>query len=98
MLCEKCVKEFVLPRLREDDIIILQYLYNNEITLPQVAKHKNIIENETHLSRFRNMMALARLEGYSLIAIQPWSKASNYYITEFGTEALTTLSQKLGGE
>lgn len=98
MLCERCIKEFVIPRLREDDIVILQYLYNESATLPQVAHHKDTIMKKTELSRFCNMMAIARLEGYNLIALQPWSKANNYYITDFGIDALKTLSEKMEGE
>lgn len=97
MLCDDCMMNFVLPRLREDDIVVLQYLYNENANLPQVAHHKDTIMKKTELSRFCNMMAIARLEGYNLIALQPWSKSNNYYITEHGVRALTILSEKMTG-
>ena len=98
MICDDCMKNFVIPRLREDDIIVLQYLYNENAVLPQIVHHKDVIMKTTGLSRFCNMMALARLEGYNLINLQPWAKANNYYITEYGCRALTKLSEKMCNE
>jgi hypothetical protein len=97
MLCEKCVHDFVLPRLREDDIAVLQYLYNENIKLPQLAQHKYAISSAVNISPFRGGMALFRLECYDLVKLQTWSKSHNYYLSEEGIKALTTLSQKIGG-
>jgi hypothetical protein len=97
MLCEKCVYDFVLPRLREDDIAVLQYLYNENINLPQLAQHKYNISSAIKISPFRGGMALFRLECYDLVKLQTWSKSHNYYLTKEGLRALTTLSEKIGG-
>ena len=43
MLCDKCLLEVAIPKLREDDIAILQYLYNNSLVLPQTSIHINNI-------------------------------------------------------
>ena len=97
MLCDKCVYSFVLPRLREDDIAVLQHLYNENIALPQLAQHKYAISSNIGISPFRGGMALFRLECYDLVKLQSWSKSHNYYLSEEGVKALTVLSQKIGG-
>jgi hypothetical protein len=97
-LCEDCLKGFVIPRLRDDDLLILQYLFNENITMPQVARNKHTIGTAVELSTFCTTMALNRLECYNLVKLQMWSKAYNYYITEDGMNALKIISDKIGGE
>ncbi|MFW6007648.1 MAG: helix-turn-helix domain-containing protein [archaeon] len=96
-LCEHCLVEIIMPKLREDDINILQYLYNEDITLPQVAQHMSTISNEIKISPFKTQMGLFRLQCYNMVGLQPWSKSNNYFLKNDGIKALQILLKQMGG-
>lgn len=96
-LCENCLVNIIIPKLREDDIAILQHLYNEEISLPQVAQHKSDISETIKMSPFKTQMGLFRLQCYNMVGIPPWSKSNDYYLKTDGIKALQFLSQQMGG-
>lgn len=96
-LCEVCLTKLIIPKLREDDIAVMQYLYNENINIAQVAMHKTIISKNTNLSQFKTQMALVRLQCYNMVDTQPWSKLDNYYLKYDAIIALNILSKKIGG-
>ena len=95
MLCDKCLTKVIIPKLREVDIAVLQYLYNEKINIAQVAQHQNYIAKQINISPFRTVMALFRLECYDMVEQQQWSKANNFYLTDNGVKALNYLIERM---
>jgi hypothetical protein len=98
MLCDTCLIDVIIPKLRDEDIAVLEYLNNNGVTFPQVAKDKQTICNVLNFPICKGGIALTRLECYNMINIKIVSKLYTYYITEDGIKALQILSIKMGGE
>lgn len=94
MICEQCLYSAV-SKLRKNDIAVLQYLYNENINIPQKALHKHEIAKAVGLSNFVGWESLFRLECYEMVALRNWGKTSNYHITEEGIKALQILSQRM---
>lgn len=75
-------------KLRSDDLIILQYLYDNDATTPQFSFSKDHIQKETSMTSARTSNALIRLEVACLIDRQAFQKPQKFFITESGIEML----------
>jgi hypothetical protein len=97
MVCEHCLREHFIPKLREDDIAVLQYLYNNNINVPQIAQSKYDVSRKLDISHFRTGSALCRLECYNMVEVRTWSKAYSYFINDNGEKSLQTLINQIGG-
>ncbi len=97
LVCDNCLVKLIIPKLREDDIAVLQYLYNENINIPQIAIHKLVIAREINLSHFKTQMALVRLQCYSMVDIPSWSKSNSYYLKENAVNALKFLSKTMEG-
>lgn len=98
MLCDNCL-EIITNKLKEDDIAVLQYLYNTNITIPQFAQNKKTIMKgmDNKISHFLVGMALYRLECFNMVQLRTWDTANSFYITEDGIRALQILSRKMEG-
>lgn len=94
MICEQCLIS-VISKLRKNDIAVLQYLYNENINIPQKALHKHEIAKAIELSNFVGWESLFRLECYEMVSLRTWGKTSNYYITENGVKALQILAERM---
>lgn len=75
-------------KLRPDDLIILNFLAENEATTPQFSFSKDHIQKETEMTSARTANALIRLEVACLVDRQAFQKPQKFFITENGLEML----------
>lgn len=75
-------------KLRSDDLLILQYLHENEATTPQFSFSKDHIQKETEMTSARTSNSLIRLEVACLIDRQAFQKPQKFFITDSGISML----------
>lgn len=80
--------EQIKNKLRSDDLLILQYLSENNADSPQFSFSKDNIQKETNLTSARTANSLIRLEVACLIDRQAFQKPQKFYITGSGKEML----------
>lgn len=95
MLCDKCLLEVAIPKLREDDIAILQYLYNNSLVLPQTSIHINNISDAIKISIHKVFNSINRLECFDLVIKVNWQKSYRYYLSDLGSKSLNLLLKRM---
>jgi hypothetical protein len=78
----------IKPKLRPDDVTILEYLKNTDANSTQYSFSKDHIQKELVLTSARTSNALIRLEVACLIDRQAFQKPQKFYITDSGYEML----------
>lgn len=98
MYCEHCLK-IILQKLNSNDIIILEFLANENATIPQCSLSFNsICENivEKKLMTSNNVYtSLKRLNEFGFVETQKWTRKNKYYVTIAGTDILKLIESKL---
>jgi RIO-like serine/threonine protein kinase len=78
----------IKPKLRSDDLTILEYLSKENANSTQYSFSKDYIQKELELTSARTANALIRLEVACLIDRQAFQKPQKFYITDSGYEML----------
>lgn len=78
----------IKPKLRPDDLEILDYLSKNSANSTQYSFSKDHIQKELNQTSARTANALIRLEVACLIDRQAFQKPQKFYITDSGYEML----------
>lgn len=79
----------IKPKLRSDDVEILEFLATNGANSTQCSFSKDAIQTEVNLTSARTSNALIRLEVACLVERQAYQKPQKFYITDSGMEMLT---------
>ena len=80
--------EQIKLKLRQDDLLILNYLLENNANTPQFSFSKDHIQKEVNLTSARTANSLIRLEVACLIDRQAFQKPQKFYITKSGNKML----------
>lgn len=75
-------------KLRQDDLVILNYLNENEASTPQFSFSKDHIQKETEMTSARTSNSLIRLEVACLVDRQAFQKPQKFFITDSGMEMI----------
>jgi predicted DNA-binding transcriptional regulator len=98
VFCEDCLVNVIIPKLKDNDLLIMEYLYNHGITLPQTSKMQDEIIEETGLSNFKGWKAVYSLRCYNLVKKIQKGRANYYYLTKDGKRALSIFSEQIANE
>jgi hypothetical protein len=78
----------IKDKLRNDDLVILEYLKSEDANSPQFSFSKDHIQIQTSMTSARTANSLIRLEVACLIDRQAFQKPQKFYITNSGFEML----------
>lgn len=91
MYCQNCLK-IILEKLTNNDVILLEQLYNEKSTIPQCALSGETINESLNqdfqLSPHTVFTSLKRLNEFGFIETQKWTRRKKYYITKDGINLL----------
>lgn len=98
MYCKDCLK-IILQKLNSNDIVILEFLANENATIPQcslswAAVCEKIIDGES-MSSNNVYTSLKRLNIFGLVETQKWTRKNKYYITTDGINILSLVQNKI---
>lgn len=96
MFCRECLAH-ATNKLMTEDIMIMEYLNEKAATIPQCSISREIIRDELNLTSYKCYTAIGRLECFDIIDRQVISKASRYFLTEIGKQALEIMENKMQG-
>lgn len=98
MYCQNCLK-MILQKLNSNDIIILEFLSNENATIPQCSLSWSAICEkilEKNLMTSNNVYtSLKRLNEFGFIETQKWTRKNKYYVTNDGSNILMLIENKL---
>jgi hypothetical protein len=95
MICDSCLS-FFIEKLLPEDIIILEFLYEEKANMPQCSMSRNHIKYSCNLSEYKCYTALDRLEILGMIEKSNKTKTSRYWINNLGEKTLNIIRHKMG--
>lgn len=98
MYCQGCLKQ-ILQKLNDNDIIILEKLYQENATIPQCSlSYQSVLEkledNES-ITPHKIYTSLKRLNVFGFIETQKWTRKNKYYATIDGVNLLKLVEQNI---
>lgn len=94
MVCSNCL-EYLVNKLRENDLIVLEYLKGKGAVTPQFSLSRKTIQDENELSIHITVGSLHRLSILDFIGEARSSRATKYHITEKGINAISIIENKI---
>lgn len=98
MYCEDCLK-IILQKLNSNDIVILEFLANENATIPQCSlSWTSICEKITEVENMSSnnvYTSLKRLNIFGFVETQKWTRKNKYYITTDGINILSLVQNNL---
>lgn len=92
MFCISCLKS-VTSKLQPDDLVVLEYLKEQQAITPQFALSKKHLMNELNLTIHKITESLHRLDILDMTGFN--QKTHKYFITDLGIKAIQIFEDKI---
>ena len=98
MYCQNCLNQ-ILQKLNNHDIIVLEYMINENSTMPQCSLSiQTIIQNfddNNDITPHNIYTSLKRLNIFGFVETQKWTRKNKYYVTIDGIQILKLIEQNI---
>jgi hypothetical protein len=98
MYCSGCLKQ-MLQKLNDNDVILLEYLNNENANIPQCSLSWQTIEeyykDNDKITPHIIYTSMKRLNIFGFVETQKWTRKNKFYITQDGIKLLEIIQQNL---